>query len=278
MKKWFLITILLCSSILVGLHGQLIENIRLSSSVGVNHVSVEKNNLNENLDFMNFHNYQEDVYINFSALFELRNNLDILLRTDIGSVLKPYDFHLKVYHAPFKYLGFLAGYHYDRLFFEDYGSYHQTKHKDYYVFSQYYYQHKLHSNNFLAGFYFPLSYKRFKAKIEIAGGLNSTSGVELSVLEKRKEGNELRKFDYSIHPDISWFAQPGAELSVDCFNIGNTSLGVLGNVNWRMMKKALDYRQTSYEWTYDNDEVREIENPTHRISHLTWDVGVFVRW
>jgi hypothetical protein len=253
--------------------------VRGSLSIGNNHLKIEKTPQSDMLDFMNYNiGNNQNIYVNLSVLFELKKNFDISLQTDMGSNLKPYNFTLKAFYTPLKYMGVLGGYCNDKVYFKDYGAFHKLKNPDYNVNGRDYYENTLHSNNLFAGVFFPVSYNRLNAKIAFTGGLNFTNSIKIPIFEKKINGNEIRKYEYNISSDNTWFVQPSIEFTYDCFTIGNSTLGILGNLNHTLMQKSLDYERTQFKWTYQNRETIFTDFKKHNVNHLKWDIGVFVKW
>ncbi|MFV0391891.1 MAG: hypothetical protein ACK5KP_08435 [Paludibacteraceae bacterium] len=258
--------------------GQIVKGIRLSSTIGFNHYSATSTSEAEHPDMMNYYMYLEDIYLNIALYAELKNNWTVGLSTDIGSELKPVNFSAKIYQMPFRYLGFLAGYKYDRYYVNGIDSYRKEKDTEYYILNSNFVQSKLNSHDIFAGAFIPLAYGRLNTRLEVSGGYNLNSETNFVWLEKQKNTNEMRMFEYNVVPNSSWFFNPNLEVGFDVFKSQKITFGLLGNVNFHFEKKSIDYERTFYEWTYDNPEVRKITGTTHSVRHLKWDVGVYFKF
>lgn len=278
MKKLLIVFFLFHMSFFTVSIGQIVENIRLSSTVGFNHFASESKVEADYPDFMNYYTYLEDLYINIGARMELKNNWAVGLCTDIGSELKPVNFSTKIYQVPFHHLGFLVGYTYDTHYLNGIDSYHKQKDVNYYILNSNLAQFKLNSHNIFAGVFIPLAYHRLNARLEISGGYNLNSGTNFAWLEKRKNTNEMRMFEYNVMPNSSWFFNPNFEIGFNILTTQKMTFGLLGNVSYRFENKSIDYKRTFYEWTYNNMEVLSITTPVHPITHLKWDVGLYVKF
>lgn len=283
MKSIHIALYLLALGLHLGAQNPIAQNFELSITLGTADVSVEKQGLNENMDFLNYMNSDLD-YIELSAI-KLGFNYDFLERmyADINVIvmsdLVPDNFDISVHYFFNKYIGVGLGSLYYSNYITYFEDYHKETHPEYIILDG----NQRQFENYDLGFYIsptfrPIYSDKLKVALRCDFGLSSFMEEESAFYLKRKLSNELRLYDYRTVTTFEPYLNPKLSLKLRAFKVGNLSVGVMCNTNYFYSKRSMDYSRTSQVWTSDNSIEELIDAPKHRYSRFELDGGIFFAW
>jgi hypothetical protein len=261
----------------------LMRNFDFSITLGMADISVDKFSLNENVDFMNYMNYDLD-YIDLSTiklgwhydfLEGMHADFDLIIMSD----LVPDNFDFSLHYFPVKFLGVGMGSVYYTNYISYFEEYHQETNPDFYLLDQ----NQRQFETYDLGFYIspvlrPIYSDRFKVILRCDLGFSSMMEEHTSFYLKRKLSNDLRLYDYKTVKTFQPFIYPKAKMMLTVFKRGDSSLGILFNSNYFYSKKSINYDRTYQVWTTENSIEEKIAPPKHRYSRLELEGGIFYRW
>lgn len=260
-----------------------IEKKQTSVWFGVRDITPDSLANSGDLDFLNYFYSSDEMaeyqYLGLSAHLWFRGNWEADLKVGMYDDFAPTSLNLKASWRPTKYLGFTAGFYSYPQLLNEFNMFHRLSDEGFYGDTDSNLrQRRVHESGIMAGLVMPVDYRFIHLTLYMNGGISTLSKFSEKVTQKMINGNMKREIRYSTKNSPALFFFPEAELGLDCFRIGETTLGIRGRVSWYAVKRSVDYNRTTWEWTYDNPVYEEVDNPAHRFSKLEIDAGLYLTW
>lgn len=283
-QSGFFISTALCLLYSTSLLAQVKET-KLSSWFGLREIQCERYAPGAELDFMDYleanEDYPEDEYLGFAWQTRWANHTELDLRFTLNSGWGLSGYELTIKHFPFPFLGLSAGAFRQSFYFRNYDQFLTRRDTGYYTDLRNGTNLKYHDGRdqgWQAGLVIPLSWKFLHLSVHLKGGVSSIVPFEEEFGQKRKQSNYRRDLLFKTKDSYNWFIYPKAALSVDLLRIRDTRIGFQAQAGWFVSNKFIDYDLTLFEWTYQSPQTFHVESPTHRLTKLDVDLGLYVTW
>jgi hypothetical protein len=260
-----------------------IQDHKISLFFGTRNVSRDSLQNTENIDFLNYLHSSPDMaeyqYLGFSTHLKFRGNWEADIKIAMYDDFAPNNINLKAQYFPLKNLGLSVGFYTYPQLLNDFTTYHRINDMGFYGdISSNFRQMRIHETGFMAGLVLPLDYRAFHIRINLNGGVSSLSTFKDVVQQKQINSNLRREIKYSSLASPALFLFPEIELSLDCFKVGNTKIGIQAQSSWYTVSRSIDYNRIVYEWTSIAPAIERIENPNHHFEKFELDFGFFITW
>ena len=273
----------LAAAPLLPAQGRLIEKKQVSLWFGVRNITRDSLANSSDLDFLNYLYSSDDMseyqYLGFSAHLWFRGNWEADLKVAMYDDFAPTSLNLKAIWMPTRHLGITAGFYSYPQLMNEFNMFHRLSDEGFYGDTDSNFRQRcVHETGVMAGVTVPVSYRFIHFTIYMNGGISTLSKFSEKVTQKMINGNMKREIMYSTKSSPALFFFPEAELGLDCFRIGKTTLGIRGHASWYAVKRSVGYKRTTWEWTYDKPLYEEVDNPAHRFSKVEFDAGLYLAW
>ncbi len=287
MKRFATITgflvLSLAASPLLPAQGRFIEKKQASLWFGIRDITRDSLANSGDLDFLNYLHSSDEMaeyqYLGLSAHLWFRGNWEADLKVAMYDDFAPTSLNIKAIWMPRKYLGFTAGFYSYPQLMNEFNMFHRLSDEGWFGDTDTNFrQRRIHETGIMAGVVMPVNHRFIHLTLYLNGGISTLSKFSEKVTQKMINGNMRREIRYSTKNSPDFFFFPEAELGLDCFRIGNSTLGVRGHASWFTVKRSVDYNRTTWEWTYDNPLQEEVDNPAHRFTKFEIDAGIYITW
>ncbi len=273
----------LAATPLLQAQGRFIEKKQASIWFGVRDITPDSLANSGDLDFLNYLHSSDEMaeyqYLGLSAHLWFRGNWEADLKVGMYDDFAPTSLNLKAIWMPMKYLGYTAGFYSYPQLLNEFNMFHRLSDEGFYGDTDSNFRQRcVHETGIMAGLVMPVNYRFIHLTLYMNGGISTLSKFSEKVTQKMINGNMKREIRYSTKNSPALFFFPEAELGLDCFRIGEATLGVRGHASWYAVKRSVDYKRATWEWTYDNPVYEEVDNPAHRFSKLEIDAGLYLTW
>ena len=284
--KVYLLTITLLfftASPLLQAQGRFIEKKQTSIWLGIRDITRDSLANSGDLDFLNYLYSSDEMaeyqYLGLSAHLWFRGNWEADLKVAMYDDFAPTSLNLKAIWMPMSYLGFTVGfYNYPQLM-NEFNMFHRLSDEGFYGDTDSNFrQRRVHETGVMAGLVMPVNYRFIHFALYLNGGISTLSKFSEKVTQKMINGNMRREVRYSTQHSPALFFFPEAEMGLDCFRIGNATLGIRGHTSWYVVKRSVDYNRAVWEWTYDNPVHHQVDNPNHLFTKFEIDAGIYISW
>ncbi len=278
----FLLPAVAVSSLLPA-QGRFIEKKEASLWFGVRDITRDSLANGANLDFLNYLHSSDEMaeyqYLGLSAHLWFRGNWEADFKVAMYDDFAPTSLNIKAIWMPYKYLGLTVGFYSYPQLMNEFNMFHRLSDEGWYGDTDSNFrQRRVHETGIMAGVAVPVSYRFIHLNLCLNGGISTLSKFREKVTQKMINGNMRREIRYSTKNSPALFFFPEAELGLDCFRIGSSTLGVRGHASWFTVKRSVDYKMTIWEWTYDNPMQEDVANPAHSFSKFEFDAGLYLTW
>ncbi len=273
----------LAASPLLPAQGRFIEKKQAAIWFGVRDITPDSLANSGDLDFLNYLYSSDEMaeyqYLGLSAHLWFRGDWEADLKVAMYDDFAPTSLNLKAIWMPMKYMGFTAGFYSYPQLLNEFNMFHRLSDEGFYGDTDSNFrQRHIHETGVMAGLVMPVNYRFIHLTLYLNGGISALSKFNEKITQKIVNGNMKREIRYSTKSSRALFFFPEADLGLDCFRIGETTLGIRGHASWYITRRSIDYSRTTYEWTYDNPVKEVIDNPAHRFSKLEFDAGIYLTW
>jgi len=255
---------------------------RVSLYGGFRNVNLSQKPLGNNLDFLNYvyTDGQFDIYQYSEVELKLwsKENYQIETKISFYDNLTPYGFNVSFNYLLNSRVGVEAGSMASRLYLTEFNQFYS------HVFDQEFYPRTIERQwNFSLGSVyigptFQMNYKWLQFETTLKAGVSSYLPFHQQNSIKKYQSNYKMVFDYQTNMNAAFFVMPEIEIFADIVKLNKILLGGRFKVNHYYSRNAVNYKLTTYEWTYENPVESKVRNTKHTFQQTDWDFGVFLRW
>jgi hypothetical protein len=281
-KKYFIITLFICSFIPVIANYNYFSKIFFSIYQGYRHVqSPIQNDVNQ-LDFLNYvytqSNSSDYQYLEFAVKLNRNDIFEIDARVSLHSILKPYCYCISIKYFNKHNWGLIAGSMANSYYFTDFDPYFTSLFEENISTRSIDRQWNFSLLSLYAGPIYDISYKTINLNMNLKGGLCSFIPLHQKNIIKYDQSNYKKVLEYQSSYNFAPFMASEIELFIELFKCKKTLWGIRTKFSYLITKNAINYQLNTYEWTYDSLTKQQFELPKHIFQQTDWDFGIFIRW
>lgn len=223
----------------------------------------------------------EDEYLGFALRMKFDNHTEFDGRFTVNSGWGLAGYNLKIRHYPIPFMGLSVGVLNQPLYLRHYDDYLINRDTEFYTDFRNgttYKYYDAQDLGWMAGVVLPVNYRIFHLMLQLHGGVSTLKPFRDEFGQKQKNSNFRRDLVYETNLSYNWFFYPEACFSIDIVRIKKIRIGVQAQASWYLSNKYLDYKLTTYNWTYTDPITTHVESPGHRLAKLEYDVGLVFRF
>ncbi len=260
-----------------------LKNREFTFSIGIAEPDIEKLSPNENLDFINFVDYDPEYLdfivvklgYRFDFLSKMSADIKLIMMDDI--IPDNYDISIHYYLKP--WLGTGVGSNLNKNWITGFEEYQIQTLPDYYLVDYNVQQFTTYDLGFyLSPVLKPIDNDIFKLLIKCDLGISSFMKEEATFYHKKKLSNERLQYHYETKTDYQPYIQPQIDIRLRAFKIKETYFGFLLNSNYYYSSRSINYFRTIQTWTPENRINELVEPAKHNYSRFEFNMGIFLRW
>ncbi len=260
-----------------------LKNQEFFFTIGIAELEIEKFLPNENLDFINYVDYNPE-YADF-VILKLGYKFDFLskISADIKLIMMddiiPDNYDISVHYFVRPWIGVGIGSMLNKNWITYFEEYQIQTLTDYYLVDYNVKQFTTYDLGFyLAPTLKPIDNYIIKLQITCDLGISSFMREEVTFYHKKKLSNERLQYHYKTNTDYQSYIQPKIDIRLKAFKIKDTSIGFLLNSNYYYSNRSINYSRTIQTWTSENKITEQIEPSKHNYSRFEFNMGIFLRW
>lgn len=263
--------------------GQMVKNQEFSFSVGISELQLEKFQPNENMDFMNYIDfdpeYADFIILKLGYKFDLFSKMSADIKLIMMDDIIPDNYDISVHYFATPWFGVGVGSFLNKNWITYFEEYQIQTLPDYYLMDDNVQQFTTYD----LGFYLsqtlkPFDNDNFKLQISCDMGISSFMKEEVTFYHKKKLSNERIQYHYETKTDYQPYLQPKIDIRLKAFKIKETSFGFLLNTNYYYSNRNINYIRTIQAWTSENRIEKEIKPSKHIYARFEINMGIYVRW
>lgn len=252
-------------------------------TVGVAELEIEKFLPNENLDFINYVDFEPE-YTDFIILklgykFDFFSKMSADIKLIMMDDIIPDNFDISVHYFIRYWLEVGIGSMLNKNWITYFEEYQIQTLPDYYLVDYNVKQFIIYDLGFyLSPILKPIDNNIFKLQISCDLGMSSFMEEEVAFYHKKKLSNERLQYHYKTNTDYQPYIQPKIDIRLKAFKIKDTSIGFLLNSNYFYSNRSINYSRTIQTWTSENKITEQIEPSKHNYSRFEFNMGIFLKW
>ena len=263
--------------------GQILKNQEFSFSIGIAELEIEKTSSNENLDFINYVDYDPEytdlIILKLGYKFDFFSKMSADIKLIMMDDIIPDSYDISAHYFITPWLGVGVGSMLNKNWITNFEEYQIQTLPDYYLVDYNVQQFTIYD----LGFYLspalkPIDNGIFKLLIKCDLGISSFMKEEATFYHKKKFSNERLQYHYETKTDYQPYFQPKIDMRLMVFKIKETSFGFLLNSNYYFSKRSINYFRTIQTWTSENKITEQIEPSKHNYSRFEFNMGIFLIW
>ncbi len=250
------------------------SNSRVSFFMGYNSFQIERFNANNQIDFLNYLQYNNDIYIGLQTHLMIAPNTFVDIKTYLNSSFETDRLHLQLLYFPYQNIGFSAhysSYPFYHASFTNYfsSSYHSFVPNKYEYFS-------VNNKRYLVGLALPFTSGKFSGLLQLRTGLSYLEENFIYLWQKKIDSNERRLIEYNLNPSFGWSFNPQLQCRWELVEFNkHSSMGLQLQVEWSYTSHSVAYNESIYTWTMNNLQQKLHKPQTHTLIGSDWNIGLY---
>ena len=258
-----------------------LKNKEFNFTIGSSELKVDKFSPNENLDFLNFVDFDPD-YTDFIILklgykFDFFSKMSADIKLVMMDDIIPDNFDISVYYFVTPSIGIGVGSMLNKGWITGFEEYQSQYLSNYFILDD----NVKQFINYDLGFYLspivkPIDNDIFKLQLSFDLGISSFNKQSATFYYKKEFSNERVQYHYNTTHKYQPYIQPKIDIRLKLFKIKNTSIGLLLNSNYYYSQKSINYTRSIQSWTLENSTTEQIKPAKHEYSRYEVNMGIYM--
>lgn len=283
MNKLLLPLLLLFPFLLKAQKESFIQSYEVSLNFGVFVLQNDSLPPANSVDFLNYiektdMNYIPELYIGLSSRVVFSDQWQTALHLVLWSDFSIQNLCWSSSYQFSPWLGINAGVYTNSTYMTDFSNYHISAYDDFSDISTNVRQRMVKERGFVLGPRFAYAQSRFSTELVLNMGVGFNKPFSEKMILKEKGGNMKKMLIYDTHKEWHVSFAPEWRVSYDVYEGKRTTVGLNGAVRYYCAKQTMNYTQTYAEWTTESLQESTSSLPSHKVSRLYPELGVFWRW
>lgn len=260
-----------------------VHNYEISLSKGFKETIMQKNEVEEEIDFLNYiYRYPlllEDSYTGLALGFSVGDKIDFKSKVLFDNAVNFKNYKVSVSIFPKKNLGYRFGFcRYEQILNRYFDFPFNLTYGSYYINADFKSKERFFDRTFNAGIVWKAKVKKLQLETSISAGVCSFSQLNVDLFLKEHYSNDVLKINYITFTEWYGMLFPELEANYNLIATERYNAGIKLSANSIVASRQLSYEQLIFENKEDN-YTRALVSPKHHL-YFRYDVdlGLYIKW